>query len=176
MAPETSFLLIGTLAAQANTTKDTVRHYDQLGLLKSRKRQAGSRLYTEFHPECVERIELIKSAQAIGFTLTEIKDSLNDYYDGQLDIDLQLMLTQQKLAQVKKQQANISVMIELLSERIDILGHMKADKEYQLDIEVCKKKIPQSIDDDYNVDINWENTRKGIMCSPELNKKKRHLN
>ena len=84
MAPDTAFLLIGTLAAQANTTKDTIRHYDQLGLLKSRKRQAGSRLYTEFHPECVERIELIKSAQAIGFTLTEIKDSLNDYYDVNL--------------------------------------------------------------------------------------------
>ncbi|AWV96780.1 OsmC family protein [Arcticibacterium luteifluviistationis] len=24
----------------------------------------------------------------------------------------------------------------------------------------------------YNVDIKWENSRKGIMCSPELNKKK----
>lgn len=24
----------------------------------------------------------------------------------------------------------------------------------------------------YNVDINWENNRKGIMCSPELNEKK----
>lgn len=23
----------------------------------------------------------------------------------------------------------------------------------------------------YNVDINWENNRKGVMCSPELNKK-----
>ena len=23
----------------------------------------------------------------------------------------------------------------------------------------------------YNVDINWKNSRKGIMCSPELNKK-----
>ena len=23
----------------------------------------------------------------------------------------------------------------------------------------------------YNVDINWENSRKGMMCSPELNKK-----
>lgn len=142
MASDTSFLLIGTLAAQANTTKDTVRHYDQLGLLKSRKRQAGSRLYTEFHPECVERIELIKSAQAIGFTLIEIKDSLNDYYDGQLDIDLQLMLTQQKLAQVRKQQANISVMVEMLSERIDILERMKTDSDYKLDVEVCKKKIP----------------------------------
>ena len=142
MALDTSFLLIGELAAKANTTKDTVRHYEQLGLLRSRKRQAGSRLYTEFHPECVERIELIKSAQAIGFTLTEIKNSLNDYYDGQLDIDLQLMLTQQKLEQVKKQQANISIMVELLSERLDILGRMKADSDYQLDVEVCKKKIP----------------------------------
>ncbi|MEL0621129.1 MerR family transcriptional regulator [Psychrobacter proteolyticus] len=142
MALDTSFLLIGELAAKANTTKDTVRHYEQLGLLKSRKRQAGSRLYTEFHPECIERIELIKSAQAIGFTLTEIKNSLNDYYDGHLDIDSQLLLTQQKLEQVKKQQANISIMIELLSERLDILGRMKADSDYQLDVEVCKKKIP----------------------------------
>ena len=142
MAPDTAFLLIGTLAAQANTTKDTIRHYDQLGLLKSRKRQAGSRLYTEFHPECIERIELIKSAQAIGFTLTEIKDSLNDYYDGQLDIDLQLSLTQQKLAQVKKQQTTINLMIEMLAERIEVLKRMKTDKNYLSNIEICKKKIP----------------------------------
>ena len=142
MAPDTSFLLIGTLATQANTTKDTVRHYDQLGLLKSRKRQAGSRLYTEFHPECVERIELIKSAKAIGFTLTEIKDSLNDYYDGQLDIDWQLILTQQKLEQIKKQQANINLMVEMLSERIEILKRMKADSDYKLNVDDCKKQIP----------------------------------
>ena len=142
MAPDTAFLMIGTLSAQANTTKDTIRHYDQLGLLKSRKRQAGSRLYTEFHPECVERIELIKSAQAIGFTLTEIKDSLNDYYDGQLDIDLQLSLTEQKLAQVKKQQTTINLMIEMLAERIEVLERMKTDKNYLSNIEICKKKIP----------------------------------
>ncbi len=144
MAPDTSFLLIGKLATTANTTKDTIRHYDQLGLLKSRKRQAGSRLYTEFHPECVERIELIKSAQAIGFTLTEIKDSLNDYYDGQLDINLQLSLTEQKLAQVKKQQANIALMVEMLTERIDILERMKTDSNYEMDVEICKKSLPSS--------------------------------
>ena len=126
MSQDTMFLLIGTLAAQANTTKDTVRHYDELGLLKSRKRQAGSRLYTEFHPECIERIELIKSAQAIGFTLIEIKDSLNDYYDGNLDLDEQLILTEQKLEQVKKQQANINLMVELLAQRIATLEQMKS--------------------------------------------------
>ena len=145
MALDTSFLLIGTLANKANTTKDTVRHYDQLGLLKSRKRQAGSRLYTEFHPECIERIELIKSAQAIGFTLTEIKDSLNDYYDGHLDLDDQITVTKQKLEQVKKQQANINLMVELLAERIAVLERMKVDSSCQQNkhnIEDCKVQTP----------------------------------
>lgn len=144
MTPDTSFLLIGTLASQANTTKDTVRHYDQLGLLKSRKRQAGSRLYTEFHPECIERIELIKSAQAIGFTLTEIKNNLNDYYDGQLDINEQLHVTEQKLSQVKKQQANINLMVELLSQRIQVLKRMQDDDNYVPTIEDCKNQ-PSSL-------------------------------
>ncbi len=122
---EVKFLLIGSLAKQANTTKDTIRHYDELGLLKSRKRQAGSRLYTEFHPESIERIKLIKSAQAIGFTLTEIRNSLDDYYDGNLNLDEQLAVTEQKLEQVKKQQANINFMIEKLSQRIATLKSMK---------------------------------------------------
>lgn len=129
---ESTFLLIGSLAKRANTTKDTVRHYDELGLLKSRKRQAGSRLYTEFHIESIERIELIKSAQAIGFTLTEIKNSLDDYYDGNLNLNEQLNLTQQKLEQVQKQQANINLMVEMLSQRIILLTSMKAEEEIDL--------------------------------------------
>lgn len=143
MTADSTFLLIGALAKAANTTKDTVRHYDQLGLLKSRKRQAGSRLYTEFHPECIERIELIKSAQAIGFTLTELKDSLNDYYDGILDIDEQLLVTKQKLDQLNKQQADISRMIELLSERIEGLNNMKRNKDSTISAADCKNHLPR---------------------------------
>lgn len=138
MTADTSFLLIGKLASQANTTKDTVRHYDELGLLKSRKRQAGSRFYTEFHPECIERIELIRSAQAIGFTLTEIKDSLNDYYDGYLNLNEQLLLTEQKLEQVKKQQDNVNLMVELLTQRITTLEQMKIDDNHKFNIDICK--------------------------------------
>lgn len=127
MTADTSFLLIGALAKQANTTKDTVRHYDQLGLLRSRKRQAGSRFYTEYHPECIERIKLIKSAQIVGFTLNEIKDGFNDYYTGKIGLDEQLCFTQQKLVQVKKQQANINLMVQMLTDRIHMLEALKAD-------------------------------------------------
>ena len=124
MAPDTSFLLIGKLATKANTTKDTIRHYDQLGLLKSRKRQAGSRLYTEFHPECVERIELIKSSQVVGFTLNEIRESFDDFYNGRIGLDEQLAFVQKKLDQVLKQQANTNIMVDLIKERIEALEVM----------------------------------------------------
>ena len=138
MTADTSFLLIGALAKQANTTKDTVRHYDQLGLLRSRKRQAGSRFYTEYHPECIERIKLIKSAQIVGFTLNEIKDGFNDYYTGKIGLDEQLCFTQQKLEQVKKQQANINLMVEMLTQRINLLTRLQEDDSYKPSIEDCK--------------------------------------
>ena len=127
MNSDADYLLIGQLATLANTTKDTIRHYDELGLLKTRKRQAGSRLYTEFHPECVERIELIKGAQAIGFKLTEIKNGLNDYYDGTLDIDEQRQVIQEKLEQSKRQQLNLQVVIKQLTQRLARLEQMKLD-------------------------------------------------
>jgi len=127
MVSDTSFLLIGALAIKANTTKDTIRHYDEMGLLKSRKRQAGSRLYTEFHPECIERIQMIKSAQTIGFTLAEFKNHLNDYYNGTLDINKSLLITSKKLAEAKRQQIAISNIITHLSTRYKILEEMKSN-------------------------------------------------
>ena len=127
MIRDDAYLLIGQLAKAANTTKDTIRHYEELGLLKTRKRQAGSRHYTEFHPECIERIELIKGAQAIGFKLTEIKDGLNDYYDGSLDIDEQSRVIREKLAQAKRQQHKLQAAITQLTQRLARLEQMKLD-------------------------------------------------
>ena len=85
----------------------------------------GSRLYTEFHPECVERIELIKSSQVVGFTLNEIRESFDDFYNGRIGLDEQLAFVQKKLDQVLKQQANTNIMVDLLKERIEALEIMK---------------------------------------------------
>lgn len=141
MSTEVNYLLIGQLAKLAETTKDTIRHYDELGLLKSRKRQAGSRLYTEFHPECVQRIELIKGAQAIGFKLNEIKNSLNDYYDGTLNIDEQIRAISEKLEQARRQQHNLASVIDRLSTRLDLLEQMKSDNRPLLPNNDCQSTL-----------------------------------
>lgn len=150
MALDTSFLLIGELATQANTTKDTVRHYAQLGLLKSRKRQAGSRLYTEFHPECIERIELIKSAQAIGFNLSEVRNCLNDYYDGTLDIDKQVSIITEKIAQAKQQQLDLVHIVTQLNARRVVLEDMKLNNTNILLKGEWERRLVEQLANDVN--------------------------
>lgn len=141
MKSDTAFLLIGTLAKQANTTKDTIRHYDELGLLKSRKRQAGSRLYTEFHPECIERIEIIKNIKSVGFSLNEIKDCLNDYYTGDFSIDKRMFAISEKLAQAKSEQVALTNIINQLTARYKVLEEMKSNNNIVLSKDEWRKRI-----------------------------------
>ena len=145
MTSHIPFLLIGALATQANTTKDTIRHYDEMGLLRSRKRQAGSRLYTEFHPECIKRVEIIKSAQINGFTLNEVKSYLNDCFDGSLDIDKQMNIISEKLTQLKYQQINLINAINQLSARHTVLEEMKLNNMGILSKDEWEEKLADQL-------------------------------
>jgi MerR family transcriptional regulator, copper efflux regulator len=67
-------LTIGTLAKQAGVGVETVRFYERRGLVRRPVRPgSGYRAYSE---EIVKRIHFIRNAQALGFTLKEIKDLL----------------------------------------------------------------------------------------------------
>lgn len=71
MANASTVMTIGTLAKRADGNIDTVRYYERRGLLpKARRTHSG---YRTFDEATVERLRFIKEAQAIGFTLTEIK-------------------------------------------------------------------------------------------------------
>ena len=65
---------IGELATSAGVSVDTIRFYERRGLLQLPPRRAsGYRTYT---PTAVDRVRLIKSAQALGLTLDEVVDFL----------------------------------------------------------------------------------------------------
>ena len=65
---------IGEIADQAGVTVDTVRFYERVGVLPRPERTASG--YRDFHPQTVERIQLTRELQAIGFTLNEAVDAL----------------------------------------------------------------------------------------------------
>ncbi len=64
-------LTIGQLAAQGGVRVSTLRYYDRLGLLRPGRRSAGGfRLYDE---EALQRLRFIRSAQALGIPLREVR-------------------------------------------------------------------------------------------------------
>jgi DNA-binding transcriptional MerR regulator len=63
---------IGTLADATGVSPDTLRYYEREGLIDAPLRGAnGYRRYDETH---VARVRFVRSAQALGFSLAEIRD------------------------------------------------------------------------------------------------------
>lgn len=75
-------MLIGELAKTANVTRDTIRFYEQAGLIQSQPRPAGTRTYNDYAPEMLARLLEIRQAQSAGFTLREIKSILDEWGDN----------------------------------------------------------------------------------------------
>lgn len=64
-------LLIGELAASVGIKPDSVRFYERCGLLpKPRRSASGYRVYDE---NAIAQLRFIKKAQALGFSLDEVK-------------------------------------------------------------------------------------------------------
>lgn len=69
-----SALRIGEVALRSGVSIDTVRYYERRWLLPPAPRSDGGfRLFT---PETVERVQFIKQAQDLGFSLDEIGEIL----------------------------------------------------------------------------------------------------
>lgn len=73
MKPELR-LKVGELAARAEVGVQTLHFYERLGLLPKPDRSAAN--YRLYSPASLRRVKFIKQAQALGFTLEEIKEVL----------------------------------------------------------------------------------------------------
>lgn len=60
---------IGELAAQAGTSRDAIRFYERVGIVRGRRLANG---YRDFPPEALTRLRHVRTAQALGFSLAEI--------------------------------------------------------------------------------------------------------
>ncbi|MCW8195595.1 MerR family transcriptional regulator [Proteobacteria bacterium 005FR1] len=72
---------IGELAKAAEVSKDTIRHYLDMGLLQAEKDPGNG--YQVFSPEAVSRLRFIKQAQQLGFRLDDIARIFEDAQDAQ---------------------------------------------------------------------------------------------
>jgi MerR family mercuric resistance operon transcriptional regulator len=67
----TEGLRIGDVAREAGVNVQTLRYYERRGLVAPAYRHSGQR---EYDQSDVGRVRIIKAAQRLGFTLTEIQE------------------------------------------------------------------------------------------------------
>lgn len=92
---------IGQLAKLTGVTQDTLRYYEKMQLLEVASRtQAGYRLYATDSPS---RLQFIKQAKSVGFTLQGIKELLSLKVDkaSHSCADVK-QLTEQKLLEIEE--------------------------------------------------------------------------
>ncbi len=65
---------IGELGKKADLPPKTIRYYEEIGLLPDPPREPSG--YRDYDDSAFERLRFIKAAQAVGFTLGEIREIL----------------------------------------------------------------------------------------------------
>lgn len=120
-------LSIGDVARQAGVSQSTIRYYEQIGLMPVAERQSGRRIY---RLEAIKRVKMIRAAQKVGWSLTEIKEILGQS-DGKVSPSAAARWRSKAPQQINK-----------LSAQIDALQAMKATLEESLScdceaIETC---------------------------------------
>ncbi len=122
---------IGTAAKQAGVTVKTVRFYEQSGLIPKAGRNAGK--YRLFTPETVERIEFIRRAQALGFTLGEIGEVLSVYDQGDCSCGQVRKSVEQKLRVIDRKLRELET---LKTDLLAVKGRL-ASQEDQRSPTIC---------------------------------------
>ena len=115
---------IGALAKRGGVGIDTVRYYERSGLLTPKARLASG--YRRYSSAEVARLRFIRRAQALGFTLKEIRELLA--LSSLRDVARVKRAAQQKVIDVEQRIASLQRVRQGLVSLIDACpGHGRAE-------------------------------------------------
>ena len=70
-------MLIGELVKITGLSKDGLRYYEEMGLIHSRPRKAGTRTYRDYDDTTLDRLGLIALGKRMHFSLRDIAATLD---------------------------------------------------------------------------------------------------
>jgi MerR family copper efflux transcriptional regulator len=116
MSSEKTFYRSGELAELAGVSTDTLRHYERKGVLARPLRKAND--YRQYPATALQRVQLIRRALAVGFTLDELASVFNVRDRGGAPCTEVRMLAAAKLSDIE---TRLREMVELRDELRSVL-------------------------------------------------------
>lgn len=112
---------IKEIARRTGASERSLRHYEQQGLLASRRLPNG---YRDFDESAIERVHLIRSFLALGLTADQISHFLGCLDSAEVPICAEaLAVYRAKLADVEDQLGALVALRERLHSHLAALGH-----------------------------------------------------
>lgn len=102
---------IGEIASLYDIGTDSLRYYEELGILKPKRDDNGYRMYNIGD---IRTLNILRELRSIGFSMGEIKAHLADF-----DVQKTLDLFQAEIAVIDKKTAELAALRNQLAERIE---------------------------------------------------------
>ena len=108
---------ISQLANKADIPTTTVRYYERIGLVEPENRSQGN--YRLYSGESLNKLKFIRAAQAIGFTLEDVKALLSDD-DGDIPTCGSVQsLIEERLADIEQRLKNLRHVRKVLNNALE---------------------------------------------------------
>lgn len=118
---------IGELCAKTGLSKETVRYYERQGLLENIPQPNRSNNYKVYSAVDLQRLNMIKHAKMLGFTLAEISEVLAVWVDDKFTAEQKQASLHRKLQQLEEKEAALIELRARLKNAINKVGQPCVD-------------------------------------------------
>ena len=118
---------IGELCAKTGLSKETVRYYERQGLLENIPQPNRSNNYKVYSAVDLQRLNMIKHAKMLGFTLAEIAEVLSVWVDDNFTAEQKQASLRRKLQQLEEKEAALIELRARLKNALNKVGQPCVD-------------------------------------------------
>ncbi|MET4884650.1 MerR family transcriptional regulator [Enterobacter asburiae] len=118
---------IGELCAKTGLSKETVRYYERQGLLENIPQPNRSNNNKVYSAVDLQRLNMIKHAKMLGFTLAEIAEVLAVWVDDNFTAEQKQASLRRKLQQLEEKEAALIELRARLKNALNKVGQPCVD-------------------------------------------------
>jgi MerR family transcriptional regulator, copper efflux regulator len=109
-------MLINELSKATGLSAHTIRYYEKYGLIKGKKKDTvKTNNYLHYDEEIIEKLELIRDAKTIGFSLQEIKLLLEAWYSKRFTIAKKIEILDTKMNSIDEKITQLKEMKKMIT-------------------------------------------------------------
>lgn len=114
-------MLINELSKRTGISIYTIRFYEKSGLIRGKRDETVlTNKYFQYDEETVEKLELVRDAKSVGFTLNEIGQLMDAWYNNQMTMNEKTDILDEKIK-------SIDAKIDQLKEMKKLIRNFKKD-------------------------------------------------